>query len=463
MSTARVAPRDPLVAVIGTTGTGKSDLAVDLAVRFNGEIINADAMQMYRGLPVLTNQITAAEQRGIPHHLLAHIDPLEPTWTNRIFVSEARRLIKEIRSRGKMPIVVGGTLYYVHALLFEGGVIAKDNANGEMGAYRGLKESNADFPILDQPTDVILAKLRDVDPVMASRWHPDDRRKIKRSLEIFLTTGKRASDIYAEQARAKEESEKENGSWDTLFFWVHAEENVLKARLEKRVDKMVKSGLMDEVKELHRRLREAESREEVIDRTKGIWQSIGFKQMESYLEGELEGKPANELQKLRIAGLEETNIATRQYARYQRKWIKQKTLRAFREHTAMDHLYILDSTNADEFQADVLLPAAQICKTYLKGGEMRKPEEISDASRRVLAAYDTGETAKVFKVVTCQTCGVSLTTDEEFQKHVKGRKHRQALKAKKKTALVPVGEPFDVAREEAKNGENLADKLQSRQ
>ncbi|KAI0139847.1 tRNA isopentenyltransferase [Xylariaceae sp. FL1272] len=451
MSTARIAPREPLVAIIGTTGTGKSDLAVDLAIRFNGEVINADAMQMYRGLPVLTNQITAAEQRGVPHHLLARIDPLEPTWTNGIFDSEARRLIQEIRSRGKLPIVVGGTLYYVHALLFEGGVIGKGNASGDMGVYRDLEASNADFPILDQPTDVILTKLREVDPVMASRWHPDDRRKIKRSLEIYLTTGRRASDIYAEQARAKEEAEKEKGSWDTLSFWVHTEENVLKERLEKRVDKMVKRGLMDEVKELHRRLREAESREEVVDRTKGIWQSIGFKQMEPYLEGELEGKPASELEKLRIAGLEETNIATRQYARYQRKWIKQKTLRAFREHGAMDHLYVLDSTNADAFQADVLLPAAEICETYLKGGTMKRPEEVSDAARRVLAAYGTGETAKVFRVVTCQACGVSLTTDDQFLKHVKGRKHRQVLKAKKKTALVPLGEPFDVARDEVQN------------
>ncbi|KAI1125123.1 IPP transferase-domain-containing protein [Nemania abortiva] len=433
-------PHEPLVAIIGTTGTGKSDLAVDLAVRFNGEIINADAMQMYRGLPVITNQISAEEQRGIPHHLLAQIDPLEPTWTNGLFVREAQRLIREIRSRGKLPIVVGGTLYYVHALLFEGSLISSDETEPDEIRFHSQEETTSQFPILDDSTDAIFQKLREVDPAMAERWHPDDRRKIKRSLEIYLTTGKRASDIYAEQQEAKKAADDAKGPWETLVFWTHAETDTLRDRLSKRVDKMVQNGLMDEVRILHSRLRECTERGEVIDRTRGIWQSIGFKQMEAFLNAELNMELPEALEKSKDTGLEEINIATRQYARYQLRWIRHKTLRSFKEHSAMDLLYLLDSTNANEFSANVLQPAAEICRQYLAGEKRPQPTEISDVAREVLTAFEKESTSTqtTFKVKKCEVCDMSLPTEDSWIKHVNGRKHRRVVRMKKNTALVPV-------------------------
>ncbi|KAI0515428.1 IPP transferase-domain-containing protein [Xylaria bambusicola] len=433
-------PREPLVTIIGTTGTGKSDLAVDLALRYNGEIINADAMQMYRGLPVITNQISVEEQRGIPHHLLSHIDPLDPTWTNGLFAREAQRLIKEIRSRGKLPIVVGGTHYYVHALLFEGYLLESNAVEPAEIRFRSQHENWSQFPILNKPTHVMHEKLREVDPVMAERWHPDDRRKIKRSLEIYLTTGKRASDIYAEQQKAKLATSDARGPWETLVFWTYSETDTLRERLSKRVEKMVQNGLMDEVKTMHRRLHECAEKGEVVDRMRGIWQSIGFRQMEAFLNGELDNDAPEILQKKKETGLEEINVATRQYARYQLRWIRRETLKALKEHDAMGSLYLLDSTDVNNFSTNVLDPAADICRRYLANEERPQPVEISDTAREVLTAFENESRAgqTIFKVKKCDLCDMSMVGEDEWIKHVKGKKHRRVLRMQKRLALVPV-------------------------
>ncbi|KAK5627344.1 hypothetical protein RRF57_003059 [Xylaria bambusicola] len=432
--------REPLVTIIGTTGTGKSDLAVDLALRFNGEVINADAMQMYRGLPVITNQISVEERRGIPHHLLSHIDPLDPTWTNGLFVREAQRLIKEIRGRGKLPIVVGGTHYYVDALIFEGSLIDLNAAEPREIRFRSQDEIRSRFPILNEPTHVILEKLREVDPLIAERWHPDDRRKIQRSLEIYLTTGKRTSDIYAEQQEAKLATSDAKGPWETLVFWTYSETDTLRERLSERVEKMVQNGLMDEVKTLHRRLRECIEKGEVVDRTRGIWQAIGFRQMEAFLDGELDNDAPKILQKKKETGLEEINVGTRQYAKYQLRWIRQRTLKAFKEHDAMDSLYLLDSTDVNKFSVNVLDPATDICRRYLANEERPQPAEISDTAREVLAAFENESRAgrTTLKVKKCEVCDMSVVGEDEWIKHIKGKKHRKALTMKKRTALVPV-------------------------
>ncbi|KAI1171417.1 IPP transferase-domain-containing protein [Nemania sp. FL0916] len=433
-------PREPLVAIIGTTGTGKSELAVDLALKFEGEIINADAMQMYKGLPVITNQISAEEQKGVPHHLLAQIDSLEPTWTNGVFVREARKLVKEIRSRGKLPIVVGGTHYYVHALLLDDSLIGSDEAEVEKPGFRSREEDHSQFPILNDSTEAILEKLREVDPAMAERWHPDDRRKIQRSLEIYLTTGKRASDIYAEQQDAKQASHDASAPWETLVFWMYSETDALRERLSKRVDKMVQRGLLDEVRLLYGRLRECTERGEFIDRTRGIWQSIGVKQMEAFLNCEINNESRKALRKSKEIGLEEINIATRQYAKYQLRWIRQRTLKSLREHRAMDLLYLLDSTNADKFSENVLQPAADICRQYIAGDDRQHPKEISAVAREVLTACESEmlSVQPVFKVKKCDICDMSLPTEDSWIKHIKGKKHRRAIQIKNRLALVPL-------------------------
>ncbi|KAI1767476.1 tRNA isopentenyltransferase [Hypoxylon sp. FL1150] len=432
-------PKEPLVAILGTTGTGKSDLAVELACRFNGEIINADAMQMYKGLPVITNQLSIEEQRGTPHHMLATIDPDEPTWTVDDFARESSRLICDIRSRGKLPIVVGGTHYYIHSVLFNESLVGPQVAKNDATQSRPQEEDSAQFPILSGPTATMLQRLRQVDPVMAGRWHPDDRRKIKRSLEIFLTTGKRASDIYAQQQQSKAMAGSERGPWQSLMFWVYTEPEVLKERLDKRVDKMYRNGLMDEVRSLHRSRQLRSEQGDPVDPTRGIWQSIGYKQMEPFLEAERDDGNPCRADQLKEAGLEEIRIATRQYAKYQLRWIRRKSIPVIKEHGAMDYLFLLDSSNANAFSVDVLTPAADICQKFLDGQALVGPTDVSTTASEVLAAFekDSAPSQSIFRVRTCEICDVTLPSEDQWEEHIKGRKHRGALQKRKKTALVP--------------------------
>ncbi|KAI0471521.1 IPP transferase-domain-containing protein [Xylariaceae sp. FL0804] len=436
------APKQPLVAIMGTTGSGKSDLAVDLAVKFNGEIINADAMQMYRGLPVITNQISTADQRGIPHHLLAHIDPLGAPWAVSVFAREAKRLVQEIRSRGKLPIVVGGTHYYIHSLLFERSVIDTGTAELDAGPRISREETISQFPILGASTEEIFSMLRDVDPASADRWHPDERRKILRSLEIYLTTGKRASDIYAEQREqvARRAASQVMGPWESIILWVYTEPDVLRERLDRRVDKMAGSGLMDEAKGLHDLRQQQAEQGKPIDRSFGIWQSIGYKQMEPFLEAEIRGDSLETCQALKKNGLDLIKIATRQYARDQLKWIRNKSLDALKEVGAMESLYLLDSTDTSRFSPDVLQKASGLCERFLQGTEMPQPAEVSDTASRLLSSFEqrNASRSKISKCQTCDLCNRHFTNEDQLAQHLRGKGHRRLARGKTKTALVPV-------------------------
>lgn len=201
-------------------------------------------MQLYAGLPIITNKITAEEQQGIPHHLLGCIGLHEQTWVVGTFVKKALSIIEEIKSRGRLPILVGGTHYYTQSLLFKDRL---PKENGEGGKTVFVEDTKQEWPILQQPTEVLLEELRRVDPIMADRWHPNDHRKIQRSLEIYLQTGRKASDIYAEQRQfltGCDNTTDANGSpafldepsmrFSTLLFWVHAETDALRNRLDNR-------------------------------------------------------------------------------------------------------------------------------------------------------------------------------------------------------------------------------------
>ena len=434
---------------------------------------------MYRGLPIITNQITLEERRGIPHHLIDMIDLHEPTWTVQNFALEAWRTIREIRGRGKLPVVVGGTHYYINALLFEDSVLGSQDFAGASdkgpSRFEAEEETSAQFPILDGPTDVMLARLREVDPAIAERWHPSDRRKIRRSLEIYLTTGRRASDIYADQKEqqqkqrlnesACDEDENRHGPWEALMFWVYSKPEALHERLNRRVDKMAERGLMAEVGDLHDHLRRRIEAGETVDRSKGIWQSIGFRQLESFLDAERDAantplissnsSPEEELQKLKETGLENMRVATRQYARQQLRWIRGKTVPELRAHGALRHLYLLDSTDAARFEADVLALAADVCGRFLDGAgadATPRPRDLSATADEVLGAYEALAAEKpVLRQKTCETCHVTVL-ENLWETHLKGKKHRQFLKHQSRTALM-VFEP------KAGDGEPVSDSV----
>ncbi|PFH60574.1 hypothetical protein XA68_10741 [Ophiocordyceps unilateralis] len=423
---ARSPPTEPLVVVLGSTGTGKSDLAVELASRFDGEIINADAMQLYNGLPVLTNKMPSASRRGIPHHLLGHISPLDPPWNVDVFRHEASRVVADIRSRGKLPILVGGTHYYLDALLFPDVVLDSLHQQPDDG-------DNA--LLLNQPTDVLLAELRKCDPVMADRWHPNDRRKILRSLEIYLHTGRPASDLYAEQRRRVAHNPSQQ-PWDKLLFWVHADRETLCQRLDRRVDSMLHAGLLNEVRELYTLRRDATR---PLNMTKGIWQAIGYRQFEPYLSAlDDASTPTSSLPALQAAALEDVKAATRRYAAHQTRWIRCKQTRRLRDQgpDALSSLYLVDSTDPPLFRAQVLDPAAHLVAQFLRGEPRPLPADLSPRAREVLTAVGDPPPPEVPRRHICDVCQATLLTDEAWRRHVRGVAHRRVVNKKKKLALV---------------------------
>ncbi|KAG7113728.1 tRNA dimethylallyltransferase like protein [Verticillium longisporum] len=447
--TPRCPPKEPLVVILGSTGTGKSDLAVELATRFRGEVVNADAMQLYQGLPAITNKMTTAERRGIPHHLLDHIPLDEPAWVVGDFKRAANKVIREIRSRGNLPIVVGGTHYYTNALLFEDMFVGPGHeGQGEAApAADVVPASDAGrFPILDEPTEVILAKLRDVDPVMADKWHPNDRRKISRSLQIYLSHGRPASEIYAEQKRrtiaaaAAATETAPRGPWENLLFWVYSEPEVLKPRLDRRVDKMLDVGLMDEVLQMQNHVRAREASGQEVDYTKGIWQSIGFKEFQPYLAAAAAAAAATpadpDVEKRRAQGLEDMKASTRRYAKSQVRWITTKVVPRLQEQPgAMDSLFVLDSTDVAQWAANVAEPAAAIARRFLGGEPTPEPVGLSPLARKVLETETAGRTPCQ---KTCQLCQVTCTTEQDWKKHMRSKRHHAIARRTKRRALVVV-------------------------
>jgi tRNA dimethylallyltransferase len=413
-----------------------SQLAVELATNFNGEIINADAMQMYEGLPIITNKITTEEQRGIPHHLLGNVPLGETPWTILQFKNAASKLISEIRGRGKLPILVGGSTYYLDGLLFDGRVI-KDESSGVLDR----EELDARFPILTEPSEVMLEKLREVDPVMAERWHPNDVRKIRNSLEIYYTTGRRASEIYAEQRSRKESkwaagTESPHSPWNVVMFWLYARLEPLNERLDKRVDKMVANGLLDETAAVHDWYQGRLAAGETVDRDRGIVQSIGFWQFEPYLRNLKEAPESTELAKLKEAGISETKAGTRRYAKYQVRWITTKTLVSIQEEQLLDRLFLLDGTNVKTWHEEVAKKGVDLTRRFLAGEQLPQPVDLSETAKEVLTAKVERSNRKDTPCnKRCDLCQKIFLTEELWQKHIKGQKHSKAVRWAKRRAL----------------------------
>ncbi|KAI9709470.1 MAG: hypothetical protein M1820_003230 [Bogoriella megaspora] len=393
-------PKSPLVAVIGATGTGKSQLAVEIAKRFNGEIINADAMQLYEEFPIITNKMSAEEQEGVPHHLLGQIDLGEKPWTVGKYLSQASSIIENIHSRQRLPILVGGTHYYTQSLLFEGSTIQDDLVDGSITDDVD-SEFRKKYPILLGDTPSILARLREVDPIMADRWHPNDRRKIQRSLEIWLQTGRPASQIYQEQANGQisrggecdsnlrldqTEGQTMRLRYSTLIFWVHAEGPILAERLNHRADKMIESGLLDEVDSLEARRTALDHQGSPPDLSTGIWQAIGYRQLAPYSSAQTAlTSPPHVLKKLLAEGLEQIKGANRRYAKTQVRWIRIKFMHALNTANAMRLLYLLDATDTNQWAENVRGRAERLMQQFLDGAaEMPLPDTLSKTAANML-------------------------------------------------------------------------------
>lgn len=421
---------------------------MELATKFNGEIINGDAMQMYKGLPIITNKIPEAERNGIPHHLLDFIALHEKPWSVYQFVRESHRVIDEIRARGKLPILVGGTHYYSHALLFKDAILGNDTAPIDKADHSD-DESDQQWPILSQPTNEIHSKLEEVDPESAKRWHPKDRRKIQTALRIWLRTGRKASDIYAEQQARRadnaqlatetdpneETSESAVGlRFPTLLLWLEAEDAVLKERLNKRVDSMLEDGLMAEARLMAQVEVSLKEKGEPVDRTKGIWISIGYKEVEPYLQAEtgaLDNPTPNKAQILQEA-VEAVKAGTRQYAKRQNRYIRVRLADAVADAGQLRQLFLLDSTKLDQWNSMVSQPAEKLASSFLEGDNLPNPVSLSPLAEMMLGRVGNGNNNAQRLARTCEVCNKVLMTDNEWNIHLSSRNHKNTVAAQKR-------------------------------
>ncbi|KAL9121727.1 MAG: hypothetical protein Q9187_001721, partial [Circinaria calcarea] len=432
-------PQAPLIAIVGATGTGKSHLAVALAKRFHGEIINGDALQMYKGLPIATNKIPREEMQGIPHHLLGCVGLEEEPWNVGKFAAESKRLIDEIRARRRIPILVGGTHYYTQSLICRKSVLEKTTD------YLSPEELEEKWPILRARAEEMLDELRKVDPEMAQRWHPKDSRKIRRSLEIWLQTGRKASTIYEEQRLERLASAQPAALWgfdqvekgllvpevryqggrsalcfDTLVFWVHADSSVLKMRLDGRVDRMVVEGLLTEVESMRSLNRQLSSGGKDIDTNRGIWVAIGYKEFEDYLSACKGGAERNRLEMLKADGLEKTKAATRQYAKRQVRWIRLKLLPALRDAGSANQLFLLDGTQLPNWSTNVEELACSLTESYVAGMPLPSPATTSEIAMSTLGVKSANVQAHgSVHTRVCEICGTTMMTAKEWEEHTR--------------------------------------------
>ena len=277
-----------IVCIAGPTACGKTTLGVLLAQRFCGEVVSVDSMQIYRGMTVGTAAPTAEEMQGVPHHMIAVADPAEQ-WSAAEYVSRATPVVDDILARGKLPVLVGGTGLWMDALI-RGHGFAKGHAGGAIRRELEARlEREGIAPLLEE--------LRQVDPESAERLHPADTTRILRALEVYRETG---STISAHNAATRMIPPRYDAVWIGLQFADRAD---MKALIDRRVDKMVQEGLLDEVRALLAM---------GLPRNATAMQAIGYKEFLGVLDGALTEPEAIELVKLR----------SRQYAKRQLTWLR---------------------------------------------------------------------------------------------------------------------------------------------
>ena len=279
---------DTLICVVGPTASGKTRLGVEIAKRFNGEVVSVDSMQIYRGMTIGTAAPTAEEMEGVPHHMVAVADPAE-SWSVARFAREATACIEDIRRRGRRPVLVGGTGLYLDAILR-----GTDFAPGQSG---GAVRRELEARLAEAGIEPLLRELRTVDPQAAERLHPSDEKRILRALEVYRETGKT---ITAHNAETQARPPRYKAVFIGLTF---ADREEMKRLIDLRVDKMVEAGLVDEVKALLRR---------GIPREATALQAIGYKEFAGVLEGE----------KTEEEAIAEVKLRSRQYAKRQLTWLR---------------------------------------------------------------------------------------------------------------------------------------------
>lgn len=252
--------KPPLIVLTGPTAVGKTELSIQLAKRVNGEIISADSMQVYRHMDIGSAKIRPEEMQGIPHHLIDILEPDEEFHVVR-FQEYAKKYIRQIQERGHIPILTGGTGFYIQAVLYD---IDFTETTGD-SAYRRQLEELAK----ERGASYLHQKLREVDPASADSIHANNVKRVIRALEYYRATGEPIS-------RHNEQEREKPSPYQFAYFVLNDTRSHLYERIDRRVDQMLKEGLIDEVRCL---------KGMGFTRDMVSMQGLGYKEILAYLEG----------------------------------------------------------------------------------------------------------------------------------------------------------------------------------
>jgi tRNA dimethylallyltransferase len=279
--------KEKLIVLIGPTAVGKTKTSIHLAKTFNAEIISGDSMQVYKDMDIGTAKITNEEMEGVPHHLIDIKDPKE-SFSAAEFQQLVREKISEIHSRGKIPMIVGGTGLYIQSVIYD---YQFTDSPGD-AEYRYTLEER----VQDEGIGPLYDELQLIDPSAAKNIHPNNTRRVIRALEIFHCTGQTMTDYQSIQV--------DEPLYETALLGLTMDRDKLYSRINKRVDLMVEEGLIEEVQMLyHQGVREVQS-----------VQAIGYKEIYEYLEGRTSLDRA----------IETLKKNSRRYAKRQLTWFRNK-------------------------------------------------------------------------------------------------------------------------------------------
>ncbi|XP_074595429.1 tRNA dimethylallyltransferase isoform X2 [Brevipalpus obovatus] len=262
----------PVVFILGPTGVGKTKLSIELAQKFDGEIISADSMQVYRNLDIITNKVTNEEMQGVPHHMINFVDPLK-FFTSVDYRNQTLPIIKNVLDRRKVPIVVGGTMYWIECLLYDVLIRPEKNETISLQVLEEVREdslgdefslSNEDITKETLFSNIIEPKylravpaenlhkiLQEIDPERAQFIHPSEKRKTIRSLQIYQQTGKTHTDWLNEQKNIGSHLGGPLRFKNSLILLLTCDEDVLNERINKRIEQMLDMGLVQELLDFH--------------------------------------------------------------------------------------------------------------------------------------------------------------------------------------------------------------------
>ena len=281
--------KKPLIVIGGPTACGKTGFSIQLAKKIGGEIISADSMQVYRYMDICTAKVTPEEADGVPHYLIDEFDPDEE-YNVMIFQQKAKAYMEEIWAKGKVPILVGGTGFYINALLYDNDFTETENDT----TYREECYKLAQ----EQGPEVLFERLKEVDPAYAEIMHANNVKRVPRALEYHYLTGQKFSEHNAEQ------KEKES-PYDAAVIILNMDREKLYERIELRIDLMMDQGLLEEVKGL---LEKGYAPDLVS------MQGIGYKEFVPYFNGECTLEEA----------VTQLKTNTRRFAKRQLTWFRRQ-------------------------------------------------------------------------------------------------------------------------------------------